>query len=125
MQYEKQKEWLATLKEGDKVCVFQSSWGSPHYEVLTIKRMTPTQFVCSKIRFGAEVETKFRKETGYIVGDGYSRIEPITERVIESNKQYHLENWFTGLKVKKLSIECLDAMKVAYDSFENPIKDGK
>lgn len=125
MTYEKRKEWLQSLKEGDSVCVYYRGWGSPYYDVFTIKRMTATQLVCVNTSFGSERELKFRKENGYIVGDGYDQIEPITTRVMEVNKLHKLKYWFSSLKFGGLKLECLEAMKAAYDSFDNPFMEGK
>jgi hypothetical protein len=120
-KHQERKEWLQSLKDGDSVCLYRSGWGTPHYDLLLVKRTTPTQIVCTQIlQRGFAVEVKYRKEDGMQVGsDSYAKIEPITDQVRTTNRRYFLENWFAGLSRKELSTECLEAMYEAYASCDN------
>lgn len=113
---QERKEWLQSLKTGDTVCLFRSGWGTPRYELLSVKRTTATQIVCTQIqRQGFAIEIKYRKEDGRQIGsDDYTAIESITDKVRTTNRRYHLECWFAGLNRKNLSTECLEAMYNEY-----------
>lgn len=117
-ELQERKEWLKSLKDGDSVCLYRSGWGTPRYELLSVKRTTATQIICTRIQpQGYTHEVKYRKEDGRQVGsDDYTAIEPISDRVRTTNRRYFLENWFAGLSRKELSTECLEAMYNAYDS---------
>jgi hypothetical protein len=123
--YDERNAWLATVKEGDTVCMRNRGWGSTYYELFTVKRTTATQIVCTRGLFnGRLVEVKFRKDGGSQVGsDNYAYIEPVTDKVKATNRRYYLEQWFSNLKATGLTTECLEEMCKAYNSFDNPYKD--
>jgi len=128
MNYEERKEWLASLKEGDTVCVYRRGWGTcSYYELFTIKRTTATQLVALKrLGSGFISEVKFRKENGRIIGsDDYDKIEPVTDEVRLTNRRSNLITWASNIKPKNITTECLEALKAAYDSFDNPYMEDK
>ena len=111
------QEWLNGLAVGEKVVALGGGW-SASYEVLTIERMTETQFVMSN-------GTRFRRSSGYIVGDGYRRIEPITQAVRDKIEMAKLEQWVRLLpdlfrSGKPFPLEQLRAAKAAFEAGAKP-----
>lgn len=78
--------------------------------------LTIADLACAHTQFIMK-NSKYRRADGYIVGDGYSRIEPITNDVLAVRERTDLNQWFSSLAhngVQKISTEALRAMKDAY-----------
>jgi hypothetical protein len=109
-------EWLDNLKVGDKVALAcDSGWSRRTYKVLEISRMTPTQAVCFN-------DGRFRLKDGFVIGGGYSQVEPVTERVLQAMEADSLRAWFSSTSRKSLEIDVLRAMRKAYDSATRALK---
>lgn len=109
------KMWLSRLAVGDKVCrAGCSGWHSFHraYDILTIVRLTKTQAVCSFKHH----EVRFRLHDGKILERDYCWVEPVTEHVIEKNRECALRTWFNALPGQRdTPLHVIEAMKAAYD----------
>ena len=68
-----QTEWLKTLKAGDEVVLFKSTWRGSKYSIKEIKKVTPTGRI---IVDGVTFLPNGRKWSGTT---GYARIEPVTD----------------------------------------------
>lgn len=104
------QDWLASLKEGDDVCIRRGSVMYRH-TLHKIARMTPTQFVLDD-------DTRVNRETGRVRGEGYKRINSVTPQLRDTVELEKLKVWLTGLTIRheiKLPLNVLRAMKKAHD----------
>jgi len=88
-----EKEWLESLKEGDKVAV-RYAYGNK-YRIGVIEKITKTQ-ICIFL------ESRYRRKDGQECGEtGWDRqsIEPITPEIVE----WILRDNFSDLEVGELS----------------------
>ena len=107
------KEWLASLKPGDKVAKSRGNW-SRSYDIATVERLTATQITLSNGR-------KYRRDSGYEIGGaGYARsyLTEITPEILSINELVKLRSWLDGLSSSKLELPALRALKAAYDAQE-------
>ena len=103
--------WLAGLKPGDRVALSRTSWSGGKYDLVTIERLTATQFVLPR-------GLRARRETGALISaHSVRRIQPITGDVRDAIEFYELKDWLSTLTLRgiKLSLNVLRAMKAAYD----------
>lgn len=107
--------WLLGLKAGDKVAwrVYSSFAREADYKILTIDRLTNTQFITGGDRF-------YRRTGRRITGGTFDKIVPISEDVLRTAELNLLRNWLAKLVlhsrgVKDIPLAALKAMKEAYD----------
>jgi hypothetical protein len=107
------REWLASLKPGDKAVV-PGRWSGPG-EIVTVERLTKTQFVMTN-------GSRFTRDSGRSIGSrdtwhtGWLR--PVTPEFLERIEQKRLASWLEDIARKRdlLSIETLRALKAAYEA---------
>jgi len=85
------KEWLQSLKPGDKFCTIVSGGGCYIY---TVKRITETQIITEAKEDNIRGGSKFDRQSGCLIGAGtwYSEIaQELTNEIIkERNRKYHI-----------------------------------
>ena len=94
-------EWLKSLKVGDKVTVVRSYYGTLSYSFAEIEKITPTGLVKVK---GHERKYKDGHETGLGTWSVGTRIEPVTDEIINSIKVKKLKNSITET-IKNINID--------------------
>lgn len=112
--YEEEKkkrlEFMETLRIGDKIALKSDyGWNMRGYMILTVERFTPSHIVTNRARF--------RKNDGGQVGQSYSYLEPVTEKVLQVVADNDVLMWFSRMTTlrQKPPIEVLRAMKAVYD----------
>lgn len=95
------KDWLLSLKEGDKAVINVGSYGYRHYTTVEIVRITPTRII--KTSDNREFNNK-----GYARGHNSSfgrhlKIEPITDEVRESMERMELLSVIRNTKFEEVS----------------------
>lgn len=105
MENQNYKEWMASLKAGDKVAIKRNSGWS----IQTVKRLTATLVVVKDTY-------RFKRKDGYLLGGSawdFTRIEPLSQEVHDAAERDKLAAWLGYLK--KPSLAVLRAMKAAHD----------
>lgn len=107
---EKRIRFIQSLKIGDKIALKSDyGWNMRGYTILTVERFTPSHIVTNRARF--------RKNDGVQVGQHYSYLEPVTEKVLQVVADNDVLTWFSRMTTlrQKPPIEVLRAMKAVYD----------
>lgn len=107
------KAWLATIKVGDQVVTSKAGYEG-RKSTSTIERLTDTQAVCANGK-------RFKRSDGRVIGDSYTKVEPVTQQVRDANELADLRGWICGIdhnRVRAISLATLRAMKQAHDETE-------
>ncbi|EYS89527.1 hypothetical protein CF68_33095 [Cupriavidus sp. SK-4] len=115
---EQYKAWLASLKPGDQAAVgLHSRYGHPP-SILTLKRMTATQFVMAN---EFDREERYRRDNGGKVGgSSFDGIRPLTDQVRAAIELHGHRRWLNDIswrddKIKAIPAPVIAAMRAAYD----------
>lgn len=108
-------EWLANLALGEKCAIRASHFYGVPYDILTVEKITATQFVLRPENGG--IRKRVRRSDGKVQGHSYTYIEPITTKVLKANDEKGLRLWVQSLDrtSKELSIDQLRRMKAIAD----------
>lgn len=102
------KEWLVSLKAGDRVAIGSHMGG---FRVAVVDRTTATQVIVG--------DQRFSKKNGGLIGySGFRtpRIAELTDQICEEIELRALRNWFNTCNWNSRPIEELRAMKAAHDA---------
>lgn len=104
---QKRREWVKSLKEGDKVAYNTIQHGSKRqYKILTVKKITPT----GKIRLSDD--TLFDEKGNYRSDTGWYRtfyhLEPVTKEIIDHMRKAKILYDLSNTKFDNLALDKLE-----------------
>jgi hypothetical protein len=109
----KAKEWLQSLKVGDRVCI-SSTYSK---RILPVSRITDTQIIVGN--------SKFRKSTGWLVGAGIWDTDLIIPVTKEIEDEIHLKHRQSQLRLLLDGISIYDFQIDKVDKLIDVLKDVK
>lgn len=103
---QEEKEWLASLKEGDQVAIDVGSYGYTSYKIVTVTRVTPTGII--KTSDSRQFNPNGRERGG--AASAWSRnyrLEPFTPQVLDHIERAELLSKLSSTSFKQLPTELL------------------
>lgn len=88
-------QWLASLKQGDKILLNLSSATYKKLAIHEITRTTPKRLIC---QIHPNYDVQINKETGSIIGYSYHYAQPVHQKAL--NKLIAIDDvqWINGAK---------------------------
>ncbi len=122
---EERVTWLESLKAGDRVAVYESSYGRRSYRIRTIERRTPSgRFVLEGIKAQFDTHGREMGSRGSGFCPSWREIVPITDEVRESIARERALEALRSAKFESLTTESLVKLHKALAEAEKlPSKD--